>query len=52
MVQKINSATILCGWLSNVNHFKDKIDAVYEYINTYLKIEDDGDLNKYISIEL
>ena len=33
-------------------HYKDKIDAVYTYLHTYFKIEDNEDMNKYIVIEL
>ena len=32
--------------------YKYKIDEVYPYLQKYLKIEDDGDLNKHIGIEL
>ena len=31
---------------------KDKIDEVYASIQAYFKMEDDGDLNKYLGIEL
>ena len=31
---------------------KDKMDTVYEYLFIYFKIEDDGELNKYIGIDL
>ena len=31
---------------------RDNIHAVYVYLNTYIKIEYDGYLNKFIDIEL
>ena len=31
---------------------KDKIDEVYASLQAYFKIEDDGELNKYLGIEL
>ena len=31
---------------------KGKIDEVYAYLQAYFKIEDDGDLNKYLEMEL
>ena len=31
---------------------KDKIDGVYAYIQADFKIENDGELNKYLGIEL
>ena len=31
---------------------KDKIDEVYASLQSYLNIEDDGDINKYLGIEL
>ena len=31
---------------------KDKIDEVYASLQAYFKIEDDGELNKYLCIEL
>ena len=34
------------------SNYKDKIDAVYAYIKTDFKIEDDEELNKYIGIDL
>ena len=30
----------------------DKIDEVYASLKVYLKIEDDGEINKYLGIEL
>ena len=32
--------------------YKDKIDEIYAYLRAYFNIEDDGDLNKYLGIEL
>ena len=31
---------------------KDKIDEVYASLQSYLNIEDDGDIKKYLGIEL
>ena len=31
---------------------KDKIDEVYASLQAYFNIEDDGDINKYLGIEL
>ena len=31
---------------------KDNIDEVYASLQVYFKIEDDGDLNKYLVIDL
>ena len=31
---------------------KDKIDDIYAYIQAYFKIEDDGDLNNYLKMDM
>ena len=32
--------------------FKDKIDEVYDSLQEYFKIEDDGELNNHLGIDL
>ena len=34
------------------SYSQDKIDDVYAYLRAYFNIEDYGDLNKYIGIEM
>ena len=35
-----------------LGHSKDKIDEVYASLQEYFKIENDGDINKYLGMEL